>query len=271
MCDWLDVSTSGFYDWCRRTPSARSIEDDVLLRHISKVYWESNGRYGHYGRPRVYHSLKRRGFSVGRKRVERLMKRAGLVARCVKVCRNMPTLKQFQKDGRNVLLDMMKPTACNQVWVGDMTYIKLNGQWQYLATIIDLYSRRIISGSLSKHRKTQLTITVLKAALKKRKIKSGLVFHSDRGIEYLGYDFRAEPKKHGIKQSFNRSGHCTDNAFMESFFHSLKGELIRKTGFKTVKQLRRALSTYINGFYNRVRLHSSLGYRSPIEYERWAA
>lgn len=249
-------------------PSARSIEDDVLLRYITKVYWDSSGRYGS---PRVYQALKKKGVSVGRKRVERLMKASGLVARCVKVCRRVPKLKQFQQDGSNLLLGMTKPTACNQVWVGDITYIKLNGQWQYLATIMDLYSRRIIGWSLSKQRNTHLTITVLNAALKKRKIKKGMIFHSDRGIEYLGYDFRSALGRHGIKQSYNRAGHCTDNAFMESFFHSLKGELIRKAVFKTVDQLRRALSAYINGFYNRVRLHSSLGYSSPIEYEQCSA
>jgi transposase InsO family protein len=199
------------------------------------------------------------------------MKQAGLVARCVSVCRRMPKLKNFQKDGHNLLLDMTKPTSCNQVWVGDITYLKLNGKWQYLATIMDLYSRRIIAWSLSTDRKTSLTIKVLKSAIRKRGSHSGLIFHSDRGIEYLGYDYRDALKAYGIKQSFNRAGHCTDNAFMESFFHTLKGELIRKSVYKTAKQLRRALAKYINGFYNRVRLHSSLDYLSPMEYERMAA
>ncbi len=235
------------------------------MKKISKIYWGSEGRYGS---PRVFKALKRQGIQVGRKRVERLMKVAGLVARCVRVCRRMPKLKQFQKDGRNLLLDMSKPTAINQVWVGDITYLKINGEWQYLATIMDLFSRRIIAWSLSRDRKTSLTIKVLSNAIKKRDVHPGLIFHSDRGIEYLGYDFRRELDKHGIRQSFNRAGHCTDNAFMESFFHTLKGELIRNTIYKTTKALRQALAKYINGFYNRIRLHSALEYLSPIEYEK---
>lgn len=216
-------------------------------------------------------ALKRQHILVGKTRVERLMREAGLVARCVKVCRRMPKLKQFQKGGNNLLLDMAFPKGCNEVWVGDITYLKLNGQWLYLATIMDLYSRRILSWSLSKDRKTSLTIKVLQSAIKKRNIKKGLIFHSDRGIEYLGYDFRDELRKHGIRQSFNRAGHCTDNAFMESFFHSLKGELIRNSDYKTERQLRRSLASYINGFYNRVRLHSGIDYMAPIEYERLKA
>lgn len=262
------MSFSGFYSWCNRQASAREVEDEDLLRHITKIYWQSEGRYGS---PRVFNALKNEGFRIGRKRVERLMKQAGLVARCVKVCRRMPKLKTFQKDGQNLLLDMVKPDSCNQVWVGDITYLKLNGKWQYLATIMDLYSRRIVAWSLSTGRKASLTIKVLKSAIRKRGANPGLIFHSDRGIEYLSYDYRDALKAHGIKQSFNRAGQCTDNAFMESFFHTLKGELIRKSVYKSAKQLRRALATYINGFYNRVRLHSALGYLSPMEYERQAA
>ena len=125
-----------------------------------------------------------------------------------------------------------------------------------------------LKSDFSKVRKASLTVAVLRNAVKKRQISDTLIFHSDRGIEYLGYEFRDELKKHGIKQSFNRAGYCTDNAFMESFYHSLKGELIRKARYKSVKELRNALKGYINGFYNRVRLHSSLGYLSPLEYER---
>jgi putative transposase len=261
----LGVSTSGFYDWCDRMPSDRVLEDQDLLKHITKIYWDSEGRYGS---PRVFKALKKRGFNIGRKRVERLMKSAGLVARCVKVCRRMPKLKNFQKDGENLLLEMSQPKGCDEVWVGDITYLKLNGKWQYLATIMDMYSRRILAWSLSTDRKTSLTIKVLRSAIKKRGIKPGLIFHSDRGIEYLGYDFRDELKRHDIRQSFNRAGHCTDNAFMESFFHTLKGELIRQSVYKTAKALRQALARYINGFYNRVRLHSSLDYMSPMEYEQ---
>ncbi len=243
----------------------RAKEDKTLLKEISRIYWASQGRYGS---PRVFQVLKSRGYLIGRKRVERLMREAGLVARCVKVVRRTPKLKQFQQAGSNLLLDMTKPTGCNQVWVGDVTYLKLNGRWQYLSTVMDVYSRRIIGWSLSDHRRTELTLASLSHALRRRGTPDNLIFHSDRGIEYLSYDFKDVLAKYGIKQSFNRAGHCGDNAFMESFFHTLKGELIRKSKYNNVKALRRALSGYINGFYNRVRLHSSIGYLSPIQYEQ---
>lgn len=199
------------------------------------------------------------------------MREAGLKARCVRVTRRTPALKHFQQAGENVLQTLGKPTGCNQVWVGDVTYLKLNGRWQYLSTVMDAYSRRILAWSLSPHRRTTLTFTTLKQALRRRGYPKGLVFHSDRGIEYLGYDFRAALKQYDIKQSFNRAGHCTDNAMMESFFHTLKGELIRNSSYENVTALRKALSGYINGFYNRTRMHSSIGYLSPVEYEERAA
>lgn len=239
--------------------------DKELLMKITEIYQKSQGRYGS---PRVFKALKRQGLDVGKKRVARLMRAAGLVGRCARVCPRKPILKRFQRSGDNLLLELSKPTGVDQVWVGDITYLKVNGGWQYLATIMDMYSRRILSWSLSKDRKVSLTVAVLRNAVKRRQISDRLIFHSDRGIEYLGYEFRDELKKHGIKQSFNRAGHCTDNAFMESFYHSLKGELIRKARYKSVEELRNALKGYINGFYNRVRLHSGLGYLSPLEYEQ---
>ncbi len=199
------------------------------------------------------------------------MQKAGLIARCMKVVKRTPNLKAFQRSGENLLLDKAMPSGINQVWVGDITYIKLNNQWRYLATVMDLYSRRIIAWSLSDNRKAELTIRALKLALRKRNYPKGLIFHSDRGIEYLSNEYRNELKQHGIQQSFNQAYHCADNAFMESFFHSLKGELIRGAHFKNDESLRSELANYINGFYNATRLHSSINYRSPIEYERRAA
>ena len=259
------MSTSGYYAWRTREESSRAQEDKVLLKEITQIYWASQGRYGS---PRVYQALRNEGYLISRKRVERLMREGGLVARCVKVVRRTPRVKQFQQAGANILLAMAKPTGCNQVWVGDVTYLKLSGRWQYLSTVMDVYSRRIIGWSLADHRRTDLTIRSLSHALKRRGYPTNLVFHSDRGIEYLGYEFRDLLKKYQIQQSFNRPGHCGDNAFMESFFHTLKGELIRQSRYKSVKSLRHALSGYINGFYNSMRMHSSIGYVSPIEYEQ---
>jgi len=198
------------------------------------------------------------------------MKEAGLKGRVVRVTRRQPGLKRFQAKGENLLRKLAKPTGINQVWVADVTYLKANGRWQYLATVMDLYSRRIIGWSLSSTRTTKLTRTAMQYALKKRRFPKKVMLHTDRGIEYTGGEFQKLLNQHEFKHSLNRPGYCTDNAFMESFFHSLKAELIRGTVYNGVKQLRKALIKYINKFYNSVRLHSGLDYLAPIEFEQRA-
>lgn len=264
MCEWLSVSRSGYYDWEKRAASKRNEDDKALLNLITEIYWQSEGRYGS---PRVFEALKSQGVSVSCKRVARLMKGAGLIGRVTLVTRRQPGLKRFKSQGENLLLDLSMPSKINDVWVGDVTYLKLNGKWQYLATVMDLYSRRIVGWSLSNTRTTDLTCHALRYALKKRGYPEGIVFHTDRGVEYTGSEYQKMLTKYKFKHSVNRPGYCTDNAFMESFFHSLKGELIRGSVYKNVKALRQALSRYINQFYNTVRLHSGLGYKSPIQYE----
>ena len=264
MCSWLDVSRSGFYAWEERGVTKRYQEDQKLLKRITKIYWRSSGRYGS---PRVFRALVKQGVSVSRKRVERLMREAGLQGRVVRVTRRQPGLKRFKAKGKNLLRELSEPTAINQVWVADVTYLKVNGRWQYLATVMDLYSRRILGWSLSSTRTTELTKAALEYALKKRKYPIGVLFHTDRGIEYAAGDFQELLAKYDFKHSVNRPGHCTDNAFMESFFHSLKAEVIRGTTYRTPRELRRSLANYINKFYNTVRLHSGLDYQSPMEYE----
>ena len=268
LCSWLDISTSGFYAWEKREASKRYREDHQLLKHITRIYWKSNGRYGS---PRVFKALLKEGIHVSRKRVERLMRESGLKGRVVRVTRRQPGLKRFKAQGENLLRKLDKPTAINQVWVADVTYLKVNARWQYLATVMDLYSRRIIGWSLSTTRTTKLTRSAMQYALKKRNYPKGLLLHTDRGIEYTGKEFQKMLDEYEFKHSVNRPGHCTDNAFMESFFHSLKAELIRGTLYRSAKELRRALINYINQFYNSVRLHSGLDYRSPIEFEQRAA
>jgi len=268
LCGWLGVTRSGFYAWEKREASQHFHEDQRLLRRITQLYWQSGGRYGS---PRIFKTLIKQGVKVGRKRVERLMKEAGLRGRVVRVTRRQPALKRFKAKGENLLRKMSKPTMTNQVWVGDVTYLKVNGRWQYLATVMDLYSRRILGWSLSSTRTTELTRAAMTYALRKRNYPKEILFHTDRGIEYTGGEFQKLLKANKFKHSLNRPGHCTDNAFMESFFHSLKAELIRGTVYRGVSDLRRALAVYINQFYNTVRLHSGLDYESPIEYEQRAA
>lgn len=216
----------------------------------------------------MHQELKTQGIQVSRKRVERLMREAGLKGRVVRVTRRQPGLKRFKSKGSNLLRKLEAPTQINQVWVGDVTYLRLNGQWQYLATVMDFYSRRILGWSLSSTRTTTLTKAALGYALRKRQPPPGLIFHTDRGIEYTGGEFQKMLAEQGFRHSVNRPGKCTDNARMESFYHSLKAELIRRTDFDNVKELRRSLSDYINKFYNAVRLHSSLEYLSPMKYEQ---
>ena len=268
LCDWLNVSPSGYYDYLNRGPSDRELEDRELLKKIRQIYEDSQGRYGS---PRVHAMLAREGVNVGKKRVARLMQEHGLVARVVKVTRRMPGLKRYNKAGENLRLDLDPPTGINQVWVADVTYLKVCGRWSYLSVIMDLYSRRIIGWSLDRARSTEVTKRTLKLALKKRDIDDGVVFHTDRGSEYRGELMQEELNSNGFKHSLNRLGYCTDNGHMESFFHSLKGELIRGNRYNTMDELRYDLSRYINQFYNAKRLHSGIGYHSPIEYEQMAA
>ncbi len=268
MCGWLGVTRGGFYAWEKREAPKRFHEDQLLLKRIIRLYNRSGGRYGS---PRVYKKLVKQGVKVGRKRIERLMREAGLKGRVVRVTRRQPGLKLFKAKGKNLLRKVSKPTALNQVWVADVTYLKVGGKWQYLATVMDLYSRRILGWSLSATRTTELTRTSLTYALKNRNYPQGVLFHTDRGNEYTGGEFQKLLVENGFRHSMNRPGHCTDNAYMESFFHSLKAELIRGVTWSKVAELRRALSTYINRFYNTVRLHSGLDYESPIKYEQCTA
>ena len=262
------MSRSGYYDWVKRTPSDRAREDIGLSEKIRTIHARS--RYT-YGSPRVHRSLKQAGVSVGEKRVARLMRENGLKGRVVTVTRRAPRLRQFQQAGENLRLAAPAPVGCNEQWVADLTYIKVGDRYQHLITIMDVYSRRILGWSLCDNRTADDVLPLLRRVIKKRRPSPGLIFHTDRGIEFMAYAIQAELEKHGLRRSYNRLGYCTDNAHMESFYHSLKGELIRGRHFGSGEDLRMALSSYIDGFYNRTRLHSGIGYTSPIYYEARAA
>jgi putative transposase len=205
---------------------------------------------------------------VGRKRVARLMRRQGWRGRVVRVTRRQPGLKRFLAGGENLRKPVAPASQPNEAWVADITYLRVCGKWMYLAAIMDVYSRRIIGWSMAKTRTTALTLTALRHAMRGRRMIPGGVFHTDRGIEYRGLAYQERLRKCGIRPSVNRPGYCTDNAHMESFFHSLKAELIRGERFETEGQLRGALSGYINRFYNHRRMHSGIGYHTPAEFER---
>lgn len=268
LCNWLQVSRSGYYDWRGREMSARAIEDRQLAKKIVSIHRDSRGIYGS---PRIHESLKLEGIAVGKKRVERLMQAEGLQGRVTRVVRRQLGLKRFVASGENLRLKMPPAQAINEIWVADVTYLKVKQDWLYLAVVMDIYSRRILGWSLSKTRTTALSLTALRYALKGREPGEQMIFHTDRGVEYTAYKYRNKLLEHGMRPSLNRLGHCTDNGHMESFFHSLKAELIRGRVFKSAKELRYALNSYINQFYNHQRLHSGIGYMPPAVYEQMAA
>lgn len=268
MCEFLGVSRGGYYDWCKREPSQRARTDAQLKPVIQRIFDEGEKAYGS---PRVFKALKKQGYAIGRKRVERLMREMGLVGRVVTVTRRAPGFRQFLASGENLRLGAEAPTGIDQVWVADITYLKVKKRWMYLSVIMDLYSRRIIAWTLDRRRTAEVTKRTLQYALRRRKPKPGFIFHTDRGVEYRGELFQDALRNYGIRHSLNRPGHCTDNAHMESYFHSMKAELIRGRRYTKESQLRYDLTKYINRFYNKSRLHSGIEYYSPLEYEQLAA
>ncbi|MGF1907858.1 IS3 family transposase [Vibrio kasasachensis] len=264
MCRFLSVSKSGYYAWLDRKPSRYDQEDRALKKQIIEVFSQSRETYGS---PRVHAELRRQGIRVSRKRVARIMREQGLRARSYRIYFKMAKLHRFYQSIKNIKKDTPKPTAVNQQWSGDLTYIKQGKRWMYLAVVIDLYSRKIVGWSFGSKKNIQLTMSSLRMAIRNRKPEERLLFHTDRGSEYRAHEVQELLSKNGIVPSMNRPGYCTDNDEVESFFHTLKGDIIRKNSFKSEKQLRDKLAGYIQHFYNRYRLHSSLRYRSPHEYE----
>lgn len=268
LCGWLAVSRSGYYKWRSRRLSIRALRNQTLLVKVKRIYDESRTAYGS---PRVHAQLLREGEQASRGRVERLMRKAGLVGKAARVYRRKALPSVFFHSLPNLRLDIPEPDGINQQWVGDVTYLKVSGQWRYLAVVMDLYSRRIIGWKLDKHRTAEVTRDALRQALRHRKINPGLIFHTDRGSEYGAWLLQNELKRHGMLSSMNRAESVTDNAHMESFFRSMKTETTKGVEYKTEHELRMALAGYIDGFYNTKRLHSSLGYKTPIEYDRMVA
>jgi transposase InsO family protein len=262
MCALYGVTRVGYYAWRRRGESARRGQDRDLLSLIRTLFERSRGTYGS---PRIHEALRATGTRISRRRVERLMREAGLRARAVTLYRRIPGLHGFFTSIPNHHFDRLA-TGPDQVWVGDITYLRVAGAWRYLAVVMDRYSRRVLGWSLGPTKDVRLTLRALNHAVAHRRPRPGVIFHTDRGVEYAAYAFRHRLAALGFVQSMNRPRELTDNAHMESFFHSMKSDAIHGLRFAHPAELTRLVRGYIP-YYNGVRLHSGIGYSSPVAYE----
>jgi len=265
MCELLGVSESGYWAWCTRPPSDRELADAWLIEQIRRIHAASKGRYGS---PRVHAMLRREGIHVGEKRVARLMALAGLQGahqRRKRGCTiRVPGVEPFPDlVGRD-----FRPEAPNLVWAADIKQIRTGEGWLYLATLLHAYSRRIVGWAMSGHLRTELALDALTMALQQRRPPPGqLVHHTDRGCQYTARAYQAVLAAHGVTCSMSRAGDCYDNALAESFFGTLKAELVHGQHWPTRRVARLAIFEWIEVFYNRQRRHSALRYLSPARFE----
>jgi transposase InsO family protein len=264
-CGLLEVSKSAYYERAKGIPSTREISDAELLEKITAIHTESKGTYG---APRVHKELLHRHVACGKRRVTRLMRQAGLEGRCKKRWRTTTVADPDAEAALDLIQRHFGPcTEMDRRYVGDITYLATWEGWAYLATVIDLASRKVVGWALADHMRTELVTDALTMAFTNRAPALGVIFHSDRGRQYTSGDFAALAKDNGVVLSVGRKGECWDNAVAESFFATIKRELIETRTWPTRAGLRRALFEYIEGWYNTRRLHSTLGYLSPAQYE----
>lgn len=262
MCRLYGVTRAGYYAWRQRRPSARAERDAQLLQQIRAIHAAHDGNYGS---PRVHGALKQAGERLGCKRVARLMRTHRLRGKVADLYRSRAGTKAFFTSIPNRQLSVLAD-APNRVWVGDVTYLRLGNAWRFLAVIADKHSRRIVGWALRSRRDVSLTLAALKRAVHHRRPAPGLLFHSDRGIEYAAEPYREGLRERGIVQSMNRPSRMNDNAHMESFFHTMKSELHRKLSVTTDAKLRAVIGTYID-YFNQRRGHTSLAHCSPAQFE----
>ena len=264
MCRVMKVSRSGYYKRNSRSKSRLRIENEKLTDKISDIYKESRRTYGS---PRVYNELKKVGIMVGRNRVAKLMREAGLRVKTKRRYRVTIDSKHNYRVFPNILGRRFETSKTNNKWASDMTYIEIQGGWLYLAVVIDLYSRQVVGWAMGRKMRDSLAVTALQMAVGRREIKEGLIHHSDRGSQYASNAYQEELRKHGMVCSMSRKGNCWDNAPLESFFKTLKMDLIYKRKPRSYEATKQEIFEYIEVFYNRRRLHSSLDYVSPVDYE----
>jgi transposase InsO family protein len=265
MCALLNVSRSGFYVWQKSPPSARSIRNEGLIGEIRRIYGEGEGEYGS---PTICQVLRENGQRVNHKRIARLMHTIGLRSKVVRRFKRTTTPCKDRDAAPNLLAQNFHTSGPNRVWLSDITYIDTAEGWLFLTTMEDMWSRRMVGHAITDHLRATAVMDALQMALSRRVVAPGLMLHSDRGKQYADHRVREILRAYGIKQSMSSTGNCYDNAMAESFFATLKKGHVFRERFQTKEEARRKLFEYLEIFYNRVRRHSSLGYRSPVAFEQ---
>ncbi len=265
LCKVLEVSPSGYFAWRDRPACRRQRDDLVLLAHVRSSFQLSNGTYGS---PRMTHELQDQGLSVGKRRTARLMRENGLRARQPRrFKRTTDSLHAFPV-APNLLDQDFSTERPDEKWGADISYVWTREGWLYLAVVMDLYARRVVGWAVSDRLHKELVLTALRRALVIRRPGAGLLHHSDRGSQYCSIEYQAELRRHGVLISMSGKGNCYDNSMVETFFKTLKSELVWRTAFQTRAEAQEALARYIDGFYNPIRRHSALGFISPAQFER---
>jgi transposase InsO family protein len=267
MCRVLGVSRSGYYAWRERQPSTAEVRREGLTQEITAIHAEVKGRYGS---PRIHAELAARGQDCCVNTVAKLMRDHGIQAKTARKFRCTTDSNHDLPVAENLLDRQFDPESPNEAWVADITYIPTREGWLYLAAVEDLHSRRIVGWAMAEHVESRLVVDALELAVQRRLPGEGLLSHSDRGSQYASEHYQLLLARHGITCSMSRKADCWDNAPMESFFASLKKELVHDADFATRAEARAAIFEYIEVFYNNQRRHSSLGYVSPAEYEQLA-
>ena len=265
LCAALGVSRSGYYAWRHRPVSARTEADQRLLPVLRRMHRQAREEYGAI---KLWHALKEVGIPGGRHRVARLRRLAGLEARRSRRFRVIVEHHQLPPPAPNLLHQRFVTRHLNTVWVGDLTAVPTRAGWLYVAVLLDLYSRRVIGWAMSAKPDQQVALDALRMAVTQRRVRPGLIHHSDQGAQYSSLAYRQRLVTLGMTPSMSRKGNCYDNAVAESFFSTLKNELIHHQTYHTRDEASRDIFAFIEGFYNRQRLHQSLGYLSPLEFER---
>lgn len=264
MCRMLSVTRQGYYAWKKRTPSQRDRDDSALRTKIKALFEFHKKRYGVR---RIHAELRRGGVRVAYKRVQRLMVEMGLISVHPRPRKRTTIPAASPSQLPDLVGRAFTPVTPNALWYGDITYVRTWDGWGYIASVIDGYSRKVVGWAIADHMRTELVVDALRMALERRRPPCGVIFHADRGSQYTSKTFVEFCTEHGVRNSVGRTGICFDNAAAESFWATLKKEFVHLRPFDTVARLRREVFEYIEGYYNTKRLHSSLDYMTPVEYE----